>query len=379
MKFIHLSDLHLGKRLENYNLFDDQKYILVEILKIINDEKPDAVIIAGDVYDKSVPTVEAVGLFDWFLVKLASQKLQVYVISGNHDSPERLAFGERLMSNEGIHISPVYSGEVTAIHQHDEYGAVNFYMLPFVKPFHVKRYFPDAVISSYTDAMQTVIDNINADKTERNILIAHQFVTGALRSESEEVSVGGLDNIDSSIFEGFDYVALGHIHSPQYRGKENIRYCGTPLKYSFSEVDQVKSVTVVELREKGNINIRYVPLLPLHDLNVIKGSFKEITAKEFYLGTGYQDDYMRIILTDEDDIPDAAAKLRIIYQNLVRIEYDNTRTRHRAELGLAEEVNNKSPLELFSELYISQNGMPFSEEQEKYLKNIIEEIWEDQE
>ena len=379
MKIIHLSDLHLGKRLENYNLKDDQEHILIEILKIINDEKPDAVIIAGDVYDKSVPTVDAVTMFDWFLVKLASQDLQVYVISGNHDSPERLAFGESLMSNKGIHISPVYSGEVSAISQQDEYGAVNFYLLPFIKPFHVKRYFPDAEIGSYTDAMRTVIDSLNVDKSERNVLIAHQFVTGAKRSESEEVSVGGLDNVDASVFDCFDYVALGHIHSPQNIGSEYIRYCGTPLKYSFSEVDQEKSVTVIEMREKRNTDIRCVPLYPLHDMNVIRGTFEEITSSEFYSGTGYQDDYMRIILTDEDDIPDAAAKLRIIYQNLVRIEYDNTRTRHRAELGLAEEVNNKSPLELFSELYISQNGMPFSEEQEKYLKNVIEEIWEDQE
>ena len=379
MKIIHLSDLHLGKKLENYDLLEDQRYILTEILEIINNEKPNAVVIAGDVYDKSVPSVEAVSLFDWFLVKLSSLDLQVYIISGNHDSPERLAFGESLMRNEGIHISPVYNGIVSAITQSDEYGTVNFFLLPFVKPYRVKRYYPEAEIASYTDALRTVIDGLNADREERNILIAHQYVTGAERSDSEEITVGGLDNVDVSVFDGFDYVALGHIHSPQHIGDECVRYCGTPIKYSFSEVDQTKSVTVVDLKEKGNIEVRCATLHPLRDMHVIKGSFSDLTSKECYLGKGFQDDYLRVILTDEDDIPDAAAKLRMIYNYLVRIEYDNTRTRHNAEIGRAEEVDNKSPLELFSELYVAQNGMALTEDQEEYLNSVIEEIWEENE
>ncbi len=377
MKIIHLSDLHLGKKLENYDLLEDQRFILTEILEIINNERPDAVVIAGDVYDKSVPSVEAVSLFDWFLVKMASLELQVYIISGNHDSPERLAFGESLMRGEGIHISPVYNGEVSAATQSDEYGPVNFFLLPFVKPYRVKRYYPDTEITSYTDALRTVIDDMRVDRNERNILIAHQYVTGAERSDSEEITVGGLDNVDVSVFEGFDYVALGHIHSPQNIGNECIRYCGTPIKYSFSEVNQTKSVTVIELKEKGNTEIRCVPLRPLRDMHVIRGAFRDLTSKEFYLGTGFQEDYMRVILTDEDDIPDAAAKLRMIYNYLVRIEYDNTRTRHNAEIGKAEEVDNKSPLELFSELYVAQNGIELSEDQKEYLNSVIEEIWEE--
>lgn len=377
MKIIHLSDLHLGKKLENYDLLEDQKYILTEVLKIINNEKPDAVIIAGDIYDKSVPPVEAVSLFDWFLVKLSSLDLQVYIISGNHDSPERLAFGESLMRNEGIHISPVYNGTVSAITQTDKYGKVNFFLLPFVKPYRVKRYYPESEIASYTDALRTVIDDMHINENERNVLIAHQYVTGAERSDSEEITVGGLDNVDVSVFDGFDYVALGHIHSPQHIGKDAVRYSGTPIKYSFSEVDQTKTVTVIDMKEKGNTEIHCVPLNPLRDMHVIKGTFSDLTSKEYYLGTGFQDDYMRVILTDEDDIPDAAAKLRMVYNYLVRIEYDNTRTRHNAEIGRAEEVDNKSPLELFSELYVAQNGMALTVDQEEYLNSVIEEIWEE--
>lgn len=377
MKIIHLSDLHLGKKLENYDLLEDQKYILTEVLKIINNEKPDAVIIAGDIYDKSVPPVEAVSLFDWFLVKLSSLNLQVYIISGNHDSPERLAFGESLMRNEGIHISPVYNGTVSAITQTDEYGKVNFFLLPFIKPYRVKRYYPESEIASYTDALRTVIDDMHINENERNVLIAHQYVTGAERSDSEEITVGGLDNVDVSVFDGFDYVALGHIHSPQHIGKDAVRYSGTPIKYSFSEVDQTKTVTVIDMKEKGNTEIHCVPLNPLRDMHVIKGTFSDLTSKEYYLGTGFQDDYMRVILTDEDDIPDAAAKLRMVYNYLVRIEYDNTRTRHNAEIGRAEEVDNKSPLELFSELYVAQNGMALTVDQEEYLNSVIEEIWEE--
>ena len=377
MKFIHLSDLHLGKRMENYSLIEDQEYILNEILKIIDDIKPDGIIIAGDVYDKSVPPVDAVGLFDRFIVQLASRDLQVYIISGNHDSPERLAFGEKLLSSGGIHISPVYNGNVEIVQKDDDYGTVNIYLLPFVKPFHVKKYYPEEDINSYTDALRVAIKNMGTDFNQRNVLVAHQFVTGALRSESEEITVGGLDNVDASVFDGFDYVALGHIHGPQNIGSSTVRYCGTPLKYSFSEIDQIKSVTVVELKEKGNTHVYEIPLKPIRDMNAIRGTFGKVTSKDAYEGTNYQKDYMKITLTDEDDIPDAVARLRMIYNFLVKIEYDNTRTRHNAEIGKAEEIENRSPLELFADFYQKQNGMPLTEEQGKYLYSVIEGIWED--
>lgn len=244
MKLIHLSDLHLGKRLNEFSLIEDQNYILSKILKIIDDEQPDGIIIAGDVYDKSVPTGEAVEMFDDFLVKLAKKNLQVYVNSGNHDSPERLAFGNRIMNASGIHFSSVYNGTPDHFEAEDEYGKVMIYLLPFIKPAHVRRFFPDESIESYTDALKVAVNAMNINKDIRNVLLSHQFVTGAQRSESEEISVGGSDNVDSDVFADFDYVALGHIHRPQNIEKNKIRYCGSPLKYSFSESPYEKSVTV---------------------------------------------------------------------------------------------------------------------------------------
>lgn len=376
MKFIHLSDLHIGKRVNEFSMLEDQKYILKEIIGIIDSEKPDGVFIAGDVYDKSVPSAEAVQLFDDFLCSLAKRSLKVFIISGNHDSAERLAFGGRLMDISGIHISPVYDGSLSPITLNDSFGNLNIYMLPFLKPVNVKRFFSEREITSYTDAIRAVTDGICLNKTERNVVIAHQFVTGALRSESEELSVGGSDNVDVSVFDGFDYVALGHIHGPQKMSRETVRYCGTPLKYSFSEANHKKSVTCVEFNQKGNVSISTIPLIPLRDMREIKGSYDEITLKKNWENTN-REDYMHITLTDEEDIPDAIGKLRVIYPNLMKLDYDNKRTRSSSSVGSAENVENKSPLELFSEFYEKQNNQPMSEEQERFMNELIEKIWED--
>ncbi len=378
MKFIHLSDLHLGKRVNGFSMLEDQKYILTEIINIIDSEKPNAVLIAGDVYDKSVPSAEAVEMLDEFLVCLAKRNLQVFIISGNHDSPERLAFGSRLIDVSGIHISPVYNGEIKPISLHDEYGIVNIYMLPFIKPVNVRRYFPDEEIVNYTDAMRIVINQMNIDTSNRNILITHQFVTGALRSDSEDISVGGSDNIDVSVFECFDYTALGHIHRPQNIGSERVRYCGTPLKYSFSEAKHKKSVTIIELHAKDDFSVRTVPLTPIHDMAVLKGTYADITNKSYYENTSWQEDYVHITLTDEDDIPDAIGKLRTIYHNLMEIKYDNKRTQYNAEINGTDTVKNKTPLELFKEFYELQNNSPMSAEQISYMQNLIENVWEEE-
>lgn len=375
MKLIHLSDLHIGKRVNEFSMIEDQKYILKVILNIIDDEKPDGVIIAGDVYDKSVPSAEAVQLLDDFLCRLAERKLPTYIISGNHDSAERLSFGGRLMDMSGIHLSPVYNGKVEPFTLTDEYGKVNIYMLPFIKPVNVRRFFPDSEIESYTDAIKIAVDSMNVDEKERNIIVTHQFVTGASRSESEEISVGGSDNVDASVFDAFDYVALGHIHGPQKIGRESVRYCGTPLKYSFSEANHKKSVTVVEMGEKGKIEMRTVPLVPKHDLREIKGKYEEILLKENYEGTNTED-YIHITLTDEEDIPDVMNRLRVIYPNIMKLDYDNKRTRSNQAVGKAEGVEKKSPLELFSEFYYDRNGQTMSEEQTAFMQNLIEEIWE---
>lgn len=359
-------------------MLEDQEYILTKIINIIDEQNPQGVIIAGDVYDKSVPSAEAVELFDDFLFRLSKRNLKVFVISGNHDSAERIAFGGRLMDKSGIYMSPVYNGKVEPIALEDEYGSLNVYMLPFVKPSNVRRFYPENEIVSYTDAIKLAVDGMHIDEAQRNILITHQFVTGALRTESEEVSVGGTDNVDASAFDGFDYVALGHIHRSQKCGSEFVRYSGTPLKYSFSEAKDVKSVTIVEMKEKGNIELSFIPLIPKRDMVEIKGKYDEAMLKSFYEGTTYDEDYMHITLTDEEDIPDVLTKLRVVYKNIMKLDYDNLRTRHSAEITGATDVKSKSPLEHFSEFYEQQNGQPLSEEQTTFMMELIEQIWGDE-
>jgi exonuclease SbcD len=358
-------------------MLEDQEYILTKIINIIDDEKPAGVIIAGDVYDKSIPSAEAVQMFDDFLTRLAKRNLQVFVISGNHDSPERMSFGSRLMDQSGIHISQVYNGEFVPFSMKDEHGVVNVYMLPFVKPAHVKR-FSDESIESYTDAIRVAIAEMKVDQSARNLLITHQFVTGATRSESEDISVGGSDNVDVSVFDGFDYVALGHIHSPQNCTSERVRYCGTPLKYSFSEAKDNKSITVVELAEKGNLSVKTVSLVPMRDMVEIKGKYNEIMLKSFYENTSYQEDYIHITLTDEEDIVDAIGKLRTVYHNLMKLDYDNKRTRSVSQVDGAVDVETKTPIELFSDFYELQNNQPMSDEQKAFVEALIEQVWEDE-
>lgn len=375
MKFIHLSDLHLGKRIKEISLIEDQSHILNEILKVIDNEKPDVVLIAGDVYDKQIPPVEAVNLFDNFLNQLTERKLNVFIISGNHDSAERLTFGSKLMQSSGVYFSKSYKGKCESVTLNDENGPVNFYLLPFVKPVFVKQYFPDEKIETYTDALDVVIKNIHLNKDERNVLISHQFVTGAQRSESEEVSVGGLDNVDSFVFEDFDYVALGHIHGPQKIGSEKIRYCGTPLKYSFSEVSHQKGVAVVTLGKKGEFEYKNVPLVPLRDMREIKGSYDEITYKKNYENTNLQD-FIHITLTDQEEKAEAFFKLQSIYPNLLSLDYDNLRSKTNNKISKSENVKLLSPLQVFSKLYEIQNNQPMEKEQESYMQKLIEKIWE---
>ncbi len=376
MRLVHLSDLHLGKRLNEFSLYEDQKFILKRIINIIDDEKPDVVIIAGDVYDKSVPSAEAVQLFDDFLVSLVRRRLETFVISGNHDSPERIAFASRIMDASGIHLSPVFEGKVEPVTLKDKYGNVNFYMIPFLKPANVRR-FAEEEICSYTEAMKYVISSLAVDTNERNILVTHQFVTGALRSESEEISVGGADNVDANVFEAFDYVALGHIHSPQNCGSPQIRYCGTPLKYSFSEAKDVKSVTVTDISEKGNVTYKTIPLVPKHDMVELRGNYSELMLKSFYENMTWQEDYVHITLTDEEDIPDAIGKLRTVYHRLMKLDYDNKRTRSNVVITGAADAEAKTPLELFEDFYLLQNNQAMSEEQLSYMQELIEKTWED--
>lgn len=374
MKFIHLSDLHLGKRVNEFSMIEDQKYILTKIINIIDDVKPDGILIAGDVYDRSVPSEDAMQLWDDFLIRISKRNIPVYAISGNHDSAVRFADHSKLVENAGIHLSPVYDGNVKPFTVEDSDGKLNIYMLPFIKPVNVKQYFPDEKIENYTDACKIAIEHMNVNENERNILIAHQFVTGAQTCDSEEIVVGGLDNVDASVFNQFDYVALGHIHGKQTIGRENVRYSGTPLKYSFSEKNHNKSVTILELGKKNEIAISEIPLYPMHDLREIKGSYEEITNKKNYEGTDL-DDYIHIILTDEEDIPDAIGKLRVIYKNIMKLSYDNKRTRENRYIADAVDLEKKTPIELFEEFYEMQNNQSMTEEQRDYTASLIEEIW----
>lgn len=376
MKFLHISDLHIGKRVNEFSMIEDQKYILSRIIEIADEEHSDGVLIAGDVYDKPVPSAEAVQLFDWFLTKLAGRGKKVFIISGNHDSPERIAFGAQLMSGRDVYVSPVYDGNAAKITLHDEYGELFVYLLPFIKPAAVRHALEEEqgenLPESYHDAVKLAVERMGVDAGARNILVAHQFVTGAGRCDSETVSVGGIDNVDAEIFDLFDYTALGHIHSPQSIKQEKVRYCGTPLKYSFSEADQEKSVSVVELKEKGNVKLHTVSLLPLHDLQKIRGTYLEVSARSFYENINTED-YIQITLTDEEDVPDSLLKLRIIYPNLMQLLYDNSRTRQNQQIEAAAEMEQKSELELFEEFYELQNNQPMCEEQIEFVRQLIED------
>lgn len=376
MRLAHLSDLHLGKRVNDFSLLEDQEYILEEILRIIREEGADAVLIAGDVYDKPVPPAEAVRLFDRFLTRLAQAGKKVFVLSGNHDSAERIAFGSGLMQAEGVYLSPVFRGDIAPVSLADRYGTVHFYLLPFIKPAHVRHAYPEAEIETYQAAVRFAVERMRPDQSQRNVILAHQFVTGAVRCDSEDVSVGGLDSIEAGVFDPFDYAALGHIHNPQTVGsRETVRYCGTPLKYSFSEAGHQKSLTLVDMLEKGNIRIQTVPLVPKRDLREIRGSYAELTALRSYRGTNTQD-YLHVVLTDETEIVDAIGKLRAIYPNIMQMSYDNCRTRSNRNVEGAEQAEQKSPLELLKEFYFLQNNQEMTEQQAEFSLALIEQIWE---
>lgn len=374
MKLLHLSDLHLGKRVNGFSMIPDQIHILDQILSIARERRPDGVLIAGDVYDKSVPSAEAVELLDRFLTDLVQTGTEVFLISGNHDSAERLAFGGRLLSAARVWVSPVYDGQVMSVAKEDEFGPVTIHLLPFLKPAQVRPHFPEATIDTYSDALEAALSLCDLSEG-RHVLLSHQLVTGAERCESEDISIGGSDNVDAAVFAGFDYVALGHLHRPQNAG-DNLRYCGTPLKYSFSEADQEKSVSLVTLGEKGHVSVETIPLTPLHDLKRIRGTYTELMDRNFYLNTGLPGCYVHITLTDEEDIPDAIGRLRSVYPYIMQLSYDNLRTRLRQNPLTEQAQPESSPLELFGLLYEKQNNAPMSDAETEYLRAMMERIWE---
>lgn len=377
MKMLHISDLHIGKRLKEFSMLEDQEYILLEILKIVDAEHPDCIIIAGDIYDKTIPQAEAVQVFDNFLYALAERKLYTLLISGNHDSPERVSFGGRLMESNRVYIAPVFHGKIPPITLCDALGEVHFYLLPYVKPAHVRRYYPDAKVESYHDAIRTIINDMDLDRNARNVLVTHQFVTGSVLSNSEEFFVGGTENVDADLFDAFDYTALGHIHRPQNVGTPKIRYSGSQLKYHFDEIGQEKTVTIAEIGVKGELHIREIPLQPKRQVRAYKGTYTQITSKSFYDNIE-KEDYVYITLTDEEDIPDAARKLKKIYPNMLQLFYDNCRTRMPSVIH--SEIRNEtlSPMQIFSEFYANQSNHTMTEEQQAIMEQVIKSVWEEE-
>ena len=377
MKLMHLSDLHLGKLVLEQSMIDDQKYILNQIIDIVKKEKVDIVLIAGDVYDKSIPTIEAVNLFSNFLTKLYKLKVLVFVISGNHDSKDRLSFGNELFVDNGIYIEGIFNGNLRCETINDKDGKLNIYMLPFIKPVEIKRFYPDEIIDTYEDAIKCILKHSSINKSERNIIMVHQFVTSlgesVIRSDSESISLGGIDNIDVNLFKDFDYVAMGHIHGPQKVGRETVRYSGSPLKYSFSEVNQKKSVCIIEFNSKEDINISKIPLIPIKDMRVIKGPFDKLISKEI-VNLENKNDYLDVILTDDDYIINAIGKLRKFYPNILKLEYENKISSNEVSDNIDIDKNNMSPIDLFSEFYKMQNGIELSVKKKKIIEEVIKEV-----
>ena len=369
MKILHLSDLHLGKRVFETFMLPEQRTILAQALAMT--DLCDAVVIAGDVYDKPVPPAEAVSLLDSFLTALSERGKPVMIVSGNHDSAERVAFGAALMEKSGIYVSPAYDGCVRRVELYDEYGPVHVHLLPFVKPAHVRAALCDDTIEGYTAAVRAAIEAMDIDRRARNVLVAHQFVTGSVRSESEEIVVGGVDNVDADVFAPFDYVALGHLHAAQSLCGGRVRYCGAPLAYAFSECGREKAALLVTLGEQGEIAVRSLPFFPDHAMRRERGKFADLLDVN-----RASEDYLQITLTDEDDLPDAARKLQEVYPNLLQVLYDNARTRAAAADFSGEAAVARSPIDLFETLYSMQNGAPVSDAQRELLYGMIERIWE---
>ena len=374
MKLAHISDLHLGKTLYNYSLIEDQEYILDEIVDILIKKKVDVLMIAGDVYDKNVAPESGLKVLRKFLNRLVEAKIKVLIISGNHDSAERLTFGGEFMTEKGIFFSKVYDGHVEPVTFTDEHGSVHFYLLPFIKPLIVQHFFEDKEIKTYNDALQFAINQMNINTSGRNVILAHQNIISAKRCESEEIIIGGQDGVSDEVFKDFDYTALGHIHSLQKIGKNNVYFCGTPLKYSISEFNQEKKMPVISLGQKGRIDIEMVPLTPKRDLRKITGTMDEILQNS-HNDPNNHEDFIDITLTNEDEVMNAMPTLRTVYPNVLTLSYDNKATRAAEKIEKFSGVNEKQPLEIFEAFYKSRRDAEMSDEQKDYIQSLIEKIW----
>ena len=377
VKFLHLGDLHLGKALGDFDLIQDQKYMLEQILEIIRNEAVDAVLIAGDVYDKSIPSEAATNLLDFFINELSKLNIRTYIVSGNHDSDDRLNYGSMLFESNNIFISAKFDGILHRYEIGSGENAVNVFLLPFVKASQVKHFYPDAEIETYDDAVRTVIDNAEIDTSECNVLVAHQFVAGKgedpALSGSESVatqSVGLVEKIGYDCFDKFDYVALGHIHSPQRVGRDEVRYSGSPLKYSLSEVNNEKTVPIITIEGKEKVKIELVPLKPMRDLRHIRGELKELLDER---NVKSPEDFIYATLTDEEVINDAMGIFQQVYPNTVKIDYDNSHTREIEQVDISRIAENKTFSELIGDFYSLMYGCEITDEEMEIMRMAAKE------
>lgn len=369
MKFLHLADLHLGKRLNDVSFLEDQVRLLCQVEEIARNEQADAVLIAGDVYQKASPQSEAMAAFDQFITRLKSMGLRVFVISGNHDSAQRISYFSSLLKQTGVYVSEAFDGHLQQVTLQDGYGEIVVSLLPFLKPVQVRQFYPDEKIETYQDAMQTVLRHSPVDPAKRNVLVCHQFITGAEISDSEEKTLGGLDNIDASVFADFDYVALGHIHKPQKCTRETLRYAGSLMKYSFSEVNQKKSVTVVEMGEKGNVSVHTVPLNAPHDMRLVEGFLDEVMALP------YSEDYVWVTLRDELPPPDARVTVSTVFPNMMKFSILNSKTKTDEDILAKEQMENKTIEELFSDFYrLQNNDQPPTSQHMRILRTLLKKL-----
>ena len=378
MKFIHISDLHLGKQLAEYSLLEDQRYILRQILDIVADRQPDAVVVAGDLYDKPVPPAEAVTVLDWFITSLTEMGVALLMISGNHDSPERLDFGSGLFEEKGVYLVGQFNGAPKKVTLGKPDDQADFYLLPFIRPGNVRPFYPDEEIKSYDDAMRCVMKHFTLSKEIPSVLVAHQFVTAGgvspERSESEVISLGGTDNVDVSNFISFQYVALGHIHRPQRLTRDSVRYAGSPLKYSFSEAEYDKSVVMVTLNGMEEPSIELIPLVPMRDLRRIRGPLDKLLSDEVAAASN-REDYLHVTLTDTEPVADPLYRLRQVYPNIMRLSFSSSLEEEEVEIAACEEVEHRTPPQLFAEFYNQMQGEPLSEEDGKLVLRLMEKVW----
>ncbi|HAG13342.1 MAG TPA: exonuclease sbcCD subunit D [Ruminococcus sp.] len=369
MKFIHLADLHLGRRVSGFSLIEDQTFILGKINEVIRDENPDFVIIAGDVYDKLSPPVEAVTLLDAFLTKLSEEGIRTFIIAGNHDSPERIAFGANLMNKSGVHFSPLYSGKAETFTVSDEFGEADIYLLPYLRAAEARRFFPDAEIENTADAVRAAIAAMQIDTSRRNIIISHQFVEGGETSDSERSAVGGTDGVPADVYKEFDYAALGHLHKPQKMTRDSIRYGGTPLKYSVSEANDRKCVTVCELGEKGTpVKVTLHELTPMRDMRELRGNFAELMESG-------SDDFVQVLLTDTERVPDAQKRLRTVYPHIMGVRYEQEMQYTPIAVNEEAAVQCADPFELFMTFFENANAKKMTDGQCEFMRELIDRIW----